>query len=281
MTAHTPATIRNKYARFLIRFQPGAAKDLPLVSPHAHALAAKRLSHISYDVVLQCFSTDPFLAAKLCGVANSIFFNLEHRQVLTLREALDRVGVEYAQKLILEAPPVPKGLTAKELVEYWAHCMTVSLAAGELAAAAACLGLAPEEAALLGLIHDIGYLVELHYNPQLLSDVLAHIRGHEPAPNNLTHATLGESLSSFWSLPNDVQHALKGHHEPARASTHRGRELAALVHIADEIALSGTFGESSDRLSMALLGLTQDAIHPISQHAARLHDELLRTSLVA
>jgi putative nucleotidyltransferase with HDIG domain len=273
---------RNKYATFLIRFQPGAAKDLPLVSPYAHALALKRThSHDGTDALLQAYKTDPFLAAKICGVANSIFFNLHHIPVLTINDALERVGLDYARKLLLDAQSAQAARAPQDYMGYWAHCMTVSHAAAEIAKLAPALNVSAEAGALMGLIHDIGYLVKLNYNPEFLSEVLATIRGLEADAARDSHTELGESLCSFWSLPIEIRDALKGHHDLSRCSTKRGRELAALLQLANRIALGAPLEDAPAQRSLALLKLSENALLPAFTAASLVHTQLMITSLVA
>jgi HD-like signal output (HDOD) protein len=263
---------KNKYTSFLIRYQPGTAKDLPLVSPFAfEALRALKRSANDLRAISSAFLTDPFLAAKLCGVANSIFFNLEHRHVLTIPEAIDRVGIDYASNLLLNAPTSALGESTAEATEYWAHCMTVSYATREISALGSSSEWTPEAAAFLGLIHDIGYLVELHYNPQFMPDVLAAIRGNERSPDNQTHCSLGESLSAFWSLPSVVQDALRAHHDLERATSVNGRRLAHLLRLADRVALQAPLTEAQDEDAIRLLGLNRSDLDALYPKASDIH----------
>jgi HD-like signal output (HDOD) protein len=92
MTALTSSAppLRNKYATFLIRYLPGTGRDLPIVSPRARGLRGRSQAAPLADAELaEAYSTDPFLAAKLCGVANSIFFNLDHAQLTSISGALN------------------------------------------------------------------------------------------------------------------------------------------------------------------------------------------------
>jgi len=69
---------KNKYTSFLIRYQPRHCQRPSVGLPFAfEALRALKRSANDLRAISSAFLTDPFLAAKLCGVANSIFFNLE------------------------------------------------------------------------------------------------------------------------------------------------------------------------------------------------------------
>jgi HD-like signal output (HDOD) protein len=276
-------TARNRYAAFLIRFRSGSAKQLPLVSPYARGLDLKCLhsQDVATDAILRAYKTDPFLAAKLCGAANSMFFNLAHVQVLTVQDALNSVGLDYARRLLLDAQASMTAWAPQDLTEYWTHCMTVSHAAAELANNAPALNVSAETAALMGLIADIGYLVELSYNPQLLPDVLATIRSSGRETEHDRHASLSESLCSSWSLPFDIRYAIKGHHDLSVCLTSRSRELAALLLLAGRIASSGPLDDRQAEESLRILKLSHDGLLATIKGTSRVHTTLMSTRLVA
>jgi HD-like signal output (HDOD) protein len=277
MTALTSSAppLRNKYATFLIRYLPGTGRDLPIVSPRARGLQGRsRAAPFTGAELAEAYSTDPFLAAKLCGVANSIFFNLDHAQLTSISEALDRVGSEYAQKLLASADLPGPAVAESDVLEYWAHCVTVAALAPRIALLQKSPLGAEETLHLLGLIHDIGFLVEVSYNPQFMPEVAEAIRGAEPdGPNS--HAALGASLSAFWSLPPLLQDALRGHHDLRHCKTPEGQKLAALLRLADNAATGGSFDELQVRRAIALLGISKEQLTSLVPHARQVHGALL------
>jgi HD-like signal output (HDOD) protein len=267
---------RNKYATFLIRYQPGTGRDLPLVSPVARRLQATPGEiAVSGEALLQAYNTDPFLAAKICGVANSIFFNVDHRQITSISQALERVGVEYAQKLLTCAELPAAAVSEADALEYWAHCLTVAVLSRRIAAFQSMVRVDDEALHLLGLIHDIGFLVEVSYNPKFMPLVVQAVRGSEvDGPNS--HAVLGASLSSFWSLPALFQEALRGHHDSGRCKTLEGKALAALLRLADGIAAGGSFEETEELSAMTLLRVSKEQVTSLLPYARQVHEEFLK-----
>jgi HD-like signal output (HDOD) protein len=127
---------------------------------------------------------------------------------------------------------------------------------------------------LLGLIHDIGFLVEVSYNPQFMPEVAEAVRGSEPdGPNS--HAALGASLSAFWSLPPLLQDALRGHHDLRHCKTPEGQELAALLRLADGAAAGGSFDEAQDQRAMNLLGISKEQLTSLLPYARQVHGALM------
>ena len=274
--------LRNKYAAFLIQYLPGTGRDLPLVSPHARRLQSQaQTASLGAEGLAEAYTTDPFLAAKLCGVANSIFFNLDHYQITSISEALGRVGSDYAQKLLASAaPPVP-AVSREDTLEYWAHCVTVAAVARRLAVIPKSLLAAEETLHLLGLIHDVGFLVAVSYNPRFMPRVAEAVRAAEPeepdGPNS--HAALGASLSAFWSLPSLFQDALRGHHDTRRCKTPEGKRLAAVLRLADGAAAGSSFDEPDDRRAMGLLRISKEELASLVPFASQVHQEMVTAEL--
>jgi len=269
--------VRNKYATFLIHYLPGSGRDLPLVSPQARRLQGNaQAGPLNAEALAEAYNTDPFLAAKLCGVANSIFFNLDHYQITSISVALERVGTEYAQKLLATAALPAPAVTDDDALEYWAHCITVATVARRLAVVNGSHVAAEDTLYLLGLIHDIGFLVEVSYNPQFMPQVAEAVRGAEPdGPNS--HTALGASLSAFWSLPALFQDALRGHHDLRRCKTPEGQRLAAVLRLADAAAAGASFDEPDDRRASSFLRISKDELASLLPYGRELHEQALTT----
>lgn len=271
---------RSKYATFLIHYLPGTGRDLPLVSPRARRLqSAAQAGQLSTETLAEAYTTDPFLAAKLCGVANSIFFNLDHHQITSISVALERVGAEYAQKLLASAALPAPAVSDDDALEYWAHCITVAAVARRLAVIDNS-HLVPEDTLhLLGLIHDIGFLVEVSYNPRFMPQVAEAVRGAEP-DGPYSHTALGAALSAFWSLPGLFQDALRGHHDLGRCKTPEGQRLAAVLRLADTAAAGSSLDEPDGQRAMNLLGISKDDLTSLLPYGRQLHEKVLTAERV-
>jgi putative nucleotidyltransferase with HDIG domain len=221
---------RSKYQTFLVQYHAGVARDLPIISPYARELAeTPRRRTPTLSAITRAFETDPFLAAKLTGTSNSIFFAHDHRLVLTVREALSRVGLKYALNLVWAAPPLPPDVELSQTASLWTHCMTVAHVARSVATRVVSAPLQPQVAHLVAMIHDIGYLLQFSYSASTLSDIAIRLEDEESGQDNDAHAAQGEELARFWSLPIPAIEAIRGHHDPHRCPTGTGRWLAMVI----------------------------------------------------
>jgi putative nucleotidyltransferase with HDIG domain len=224
--------------------------------------------------LLKAVASDPFLAARICGAANSIFFNHQHRPVQSVRDALERVGVEFVQRILMEAPTSAVLAGAPEVAEYWSHCVTVSVIAQRLVEEHQTLGLEPETAALLGLIHDIGRLVELHYSTLRLREVARALRAREIDPGDNGHAKVAASLARSWSLPPLFQDVLRGHHQPSLCSSHWSRVCASVVFVADLVALGLRLETDTASAALSYLGLSSKQCQPLYDCSVQVEQRL-------
>lgn len=228
----------NKVSSFLLRYQPSAISALPIISPIAHDVLSKNNGRCSKTELTIAFETDPFLSARLLGEANSTVFNRCHHTVYTVRQALETVGMEYAFRVLHAAPTFSLNSTStkKRLSELWIRWITIAHATRELSTYAS-VAMPPKDAMfVIGLIHDIGHLLEMYYDPERLGYV-AQSGGNPESDNGTTlHTTLGESLAKAWALPDCMVQAIRWHHHPDQCPTQNGRALAALVFLAGRVS---------------------------------------------
>ncbi|MBS0422604.1 MAG: HDOD domain-containing protein [Proteobacteria bacterium] len=274
---------KSKYQSFLIQYHAGVARDLPIISPFARELwRLPRTRTPSIEALTRAFQTDPFLAAKLTGASNSVFFAHDHFIVLTVPEAIRRVGVRYAMNLISEAPPLPPSLDPGEVAVLWAHCMAVADAAKLMAANLPSAPFAPEVAHLVAIIHDIGYLLQISYSPNTWDDILARLEREESHTDNAPHQLQGEELAKFWSLPLAAVEAIKSHHEPNRCSDPHARWLSGIIAISEVLLQRNSEPRQieADEWSAATmrkeLNVSRELLLQVREHALQVHDECMR-----
>lgn len=97
-------TDANRFSSFLLRYQPGVASPLPLISPIAINARERNRGRCSAADLLKAFEMDPSLSAKLLSEANSPVFNHCHHIGYTIHEAFKTVGAEHALKVLHDAP---------------------------------------------------------------------------------------------------------------------------------------------------------------------------------
>lgn len=182
---------------------------------------------------------DQVLVAKMLAMVNSPFYGL-NRTIRTIKEAVMVLGFRGVRSLVLATSTAkflqrnfevyghqPKGL--------WLHSVSVAAAARALARH---VRMSADDAEMLfvaGLLHDIGkmllvgYLNESGKTPAQGSKVY----DFERATIGIDHTEAGALVTAKWNLANDIQEAIKAHHDATGANATRA---AAVIRLADAVA---------------------------------------------
>jgi len=181
------------------------AKGDPVILAQILAMANRiRRIHAQPDI------SDPFLAASLIGM------NQLRRVVVTV--AMNRFSDSHANASFMRA-----------------HSQAVAIVAQELAFM---VGVSPEGAYVLGILHDIGQLGFHVLDGELFNAIYAEsardgrLIEREREAFGLDHAELGGALAEYWMLPADYVASIRMHHDPLIAN---GR-LQAVINIAESLA---------------------------------------------
>lgn len=200
--------------------------------------AASRLLRLAHDPDVQleqlaaAIEQDPPLTAKVLGIANSAFYS-PRMAVLTVRDAVIRVlGLRMVANLsigmALGGGFNTTACASFDLTRYWMQALgTADLASG-LARAAVLPGKPdPDEAYLVGLLHNIGELLLVHLAPQKMNELLADAelytavdlaqREHELFGCDRWSA--GALLMRHWELPAVVADTMDRLHDNAAGDT--------------------------------------------------------------
>jgi putative nucleotidyltransferase with HDIG domain len=281
---HSPSTRSlSRHLAFLLSYHAGVVTELPAVSPLARELAcAPRSALAPGDTLLDAFRTDPFLSAKLLGTANSIYFNHHHEVVLSLEDALDRVGTGRAHQILRSSSPLPDGVGEEACRRYWAHCMSVAHCARDLTAMTVSAPFAANVVHLAAMVHDIGRLLALQYCPELLAE-FSRTRAAEGIPLDAgLHAVHGAELARCWYLPQIAVAAIRFHHDPDACLTPRARWLCRVIAVSKAICAASVAGLPEVPLSAALQGWMRElqvdgtALGELRQKTGRIHEDCLR-----
>ena len=107
----------------------------------------------------------------------------------------------------------------------------------------------PDDAFLLGMLHDVGVVVEMQLDKESLSRVIDAMQSddasdfmtHERSIIGASHEQFGRALCRSWKFPVSIQDAVGGHHD---ASELQGdaRKLAMTLLLADYLATEAGSG---------------------------------------
>jgi HD-like signal output (HDOD) protein len=217
---------------------------------------------------------DPVLATRIVGVANSPFYGAA-RPAGSVGEALVRLGLRQTRHLVLVLALRSRVLRAPgydaEVAALWPHALAASLCAQSLAALE---GLDPDEAALLGLVHDVGRVAIFAAQGELERGSRGQARVEPEAFARLAdalHPALGAMLADAWSLAPAVVGAISHHHDPASAPVPL-QPLARIAAGANVLsrALAGQ-GETPE-----LEGFDADLIQAALEEARESYGELAK-----
>ncbi|MEM9166513.1 MAG: HDOD domain-containing protein [Planctomycetota bacterium] len=228
-------------------------------------------------------SCDPALCSRVLKVVNSSFYGLPG-QIASINRAIVMLGLN-AVKNIAIAASLAKLFRGGQLTPFfaardlWDHSIATA-AATKLLADKLGYGLT-DEAFLAGLIHDIGFMVEMQYDRNKIIDVLDRVKPDAdgvPSGNmfeaerelfGVTHEEFGQALCDRWKFPKTLVSVTRFHHEPMKAPGEH-RTLCNLVYVADRIAAEH---ETGFRLDLPSLDFDPAVLEALSISREKL-DEL-------
>lgn len=179
------------------------------------ALAANRECDLPFLAALA--GKDPVLAGKLVATANSALYS-RHNPVRSIPQAISYIGAEAARKVLM-ALAIQRLVISSKLADLWRHTVWMAQFCEALAGDTGLLP--PDEALLLGLVHDIGR-VAMATLPQNTGAAQARLleRGCPTAYTERLllgrdHAEVGAEVLRAWQFPESMVEAVRMHHRPA------------------------------------------------------------------
>lgn len=251
--------------------------ELPTLSPVAVRLLKLTGAHdADFDQIIKLIETDPALSAKVISLVRKAGVGAAARAVTTVRRAAVMLGLEAVQSAVLsvqiyellnQAPAGDErrngGLDAFDRVGFWKHSIAVGCAAELLARERPAAGVAPDEAFVAGLVHDLGKLALDWVLPKTYDRVIRQAQSAgggrgtslhhaERAAMGIDHHQAGKRLGEKWSLPHQLQDAMWLHGQPPGAMPDMNhRALIGIVSVANGIAQRMMIGWSGGAGSSA------------------------------
>jgi HD-like signal output (HDOD) protein len=193
--------------------------------------------NLSLDQIATCVGVEPLMSARLTSLANSAKFAKDGRPVKNVREAAQRLGIKVVRTTVT-AIAMNQLLRSKDTVKFtglavqlWQHSLRTA-AAAELVARNM-TNIAPEDAMLAGLIHDLGAFYMLYRATQY-----EELRQR---PNTIRylilqwHESIGHAVLIALGMPEDIAEAVREHDQP-RHIADKPRNLGDVIYIANRLA---------------------------------------------
>ena len=240
-----------------LRRRLGGLKALPPV-PKLFATLNRALEDQEHKSSLAdicaILSQDVALAAKLMQLANSAFFSGGGR-VVRIEQAVQLLGTRILSGLVLQHELLANAVLAPELSAWRERLNRESLATAELIMRIArhlnLNAAMRDEAAMAGLLHDIGHLVMLteFLDVDTLPELIQRRHGEALCQDEETligvhHGWIGAYLLRLWGLPQSLVEAVAWHHHPSRSGI-SGFGTLTLVHVADALVTERELGAAT------------------------------------
>lgn len=214
-------------------------------------------------------SLEPLISAKLLHLANSVAFNPQGNQVVDLKAAVSRLGLNAVRSAALSIV-MAQLLRAKGMANFadlthklWEHSIHTAAAARVLAREHTRFN--ADEAMLAGLIHDLGAFYMLYRATQY-----EELRERPDTVRYLIvqwHESIGISLLNALGLPEEIVNATEDH-DRLRPAPESLRTLGDVIYVAN--MLSGGHFE----WLMQDLGSTPDELDELSRRYGYLQPEI-------
>ena len=196
--------------------------------------------------VADLISRDKSIAAQCLRLANSPLMGRGARTD-SVRGAVRTLGISHIRDIafstmMMQVSGAQRGM---DPVVFWEHSLGCAIVSRKLARAVGFDD--PEKAYLAGLLHDLGYIVNMVLFPQQEKAALENaLQTHEFLGSveyeklGYTHCQSGEVLGRFWNFSDDLIEVILCHHNSSAAVINPS--LVAIVSLSDRLCRSHSLG---------------------------------------
>ncbi|MDB5304563.1 MAG: Sporulation kinase [Phycisphaerales bacterium] len=235
--------------------------------PTLPAVAMRVLEATSDDLssarqVVELISSDPALTARILQLVHRADLGVRG-EVNSIERAVVLLGFDAVRSAVLAVSvfqsfserPSQASAGRFDRDEFWKHCVAVACCAELLAEAAGGSEIAPAEAFVCGLLHDLGKVALDAALPKSFSRVVEAadlLRGNiadvERSVIGLDHMVVGKRMAEKWQLPAVIRDVvwLHGQHPQALPATVTNPRMVNLVTLADLIVREQHLGYSGN-----------------------------------
>ncbi len=237
------ATLKKKILRAMDNLPP-----IPQVVSEALEVMADPESGV--DDIAKIIETDQSMVSNVLRMVNSAYYSVPAK-IASIQQACVLLGIRVLKEIIIMAG-VSK-LLEKNLKGYgfasgelWKHSVASALCSKFIAEKEG--PVMKNDAYIAGLIHDVGkialdpYVLErMNEFNVFLEDESTDFMKAEKSILGFDHAEIASEICMKWKFPESIALAIRHHHQP---SLSQGDKLSYMVHLADFIAKSSSFGFS-------------------------------------
>lgn len=239
--------------------------------------------------VTEAVSGDQALTSKLLKAANSAYYGFS-REIVSVEHAVALLGFRMVKSLALSIGVMRSFEIGADVPGYshegmWIHSLAVATALQELSRRSGRGEV--EHHFVLGLLHDIGKVVLVHFFAELFSQAIQAAKDGESdyiaaerAVFGCDHGEVGALLLSRWRFPKEICNPIAAHHGSEMPDGTDALDVATLC-VADalpkSIALGGAgFPAPSDDLAANLetIGLGEDDFEEMKDFLRGREDEI-------
>ena len=253
-------------------------KDMPpLPQSITQILELTRNPKSSVQDLAKVLEHDPKLAANILRLANISYYGFS-REISTISHAIVCLGLDAVRSIALNS-------SAQEMLndEIPAYALEKGMLWQYSICCATCARIIanrirfkePEEAYIAGLLLDIGKIILSSYAEEYFIQIIEKSKSNrvpfdraEQEVLGFDHSQIGGRIIKKWNLPRSLVEAVKYHHRPDKAKTHK--KLTYIVHLADAISCMLGIGLGCDSLmyvfeenALDILGLRDEDIESI------------------
>jgi HD-like signal output (HDOD) protein len=189
--------------------------------------------------VARVIGRDQAICASVLKLVNSAFFG-SLKRVTNITEAVGFLGIARIREIVLTLGVIKMFEGARAVPGFSIGYLQRHGLLTALIARCIERGVREDDAAMSGMLHELGQMIFATRCPKEYSKVLAEARErplHEVEREHLgaTHAEVGAYLLGIWGLPTTVVEAIAHHHDPRRAVTSKV-DTSLVLYVADHMA---------------------------------------------
>lgn len=222
-------------------------KDLPtLPSVYFKLNQLLKDKQASIEKVAHVIELDPAMSSRILRLVNSTFYgvrsasnSISHAVMILGFNAVKNAVVSVA---ILDTFSYKDRYENFDITEFWRHAVSVAVLSKQLAERSRLV--APEDAFITGLLHDIGKIIISKYFKEDFGKVWKTMQEKkysfadaEQEVASIDHVQIGAYLVRKWQLPEPIIQAIAGHHYYLSSSESTG--MVESLMLADALSNSG------------------------------------------